>query len=249
MRFAGSTTIGILNGSRPAPLADRLLERFNQIDVAVTFARHMQRTLGRLGLPTVKVIPNPVDLERFRPMTGRPALRRELEIGDDAIVVAHVSNLKWLKRPLDIVNAAEITSREDDRLVFLVVGDGPLRTELQEVCRERGLAARFGFQGWVDYERVPISSVAPTSSSCRRRGLVCGIGCGLVVDPHNPAAIAAAIERLLNDPTEAEAMGRRGQEAVSARFNWDREANRVLSLYRALGSDGARAADRVTVAA
>jgi glycosyltransferase involved in cell wall biosynthesis len=81
------------------------------------------------------------------------------------------------------------------------------------------------------------------------RELVCGIGCGLVVDPRDPAAIAAAIERLLSDPTEAEAMGRRGREAVAARFNWDREANRVLSLYRALGSDGPRAADRVTVAA
>jgi glycosyltransferase involved in cell wall biosynthesis len=155
LRLAGATTMGIVNGSYPTPLAARLLERFNQVDVAVTAARHMQQTLRRLGLPAVKVIPNPVDLERFHPTTGAPALRRELEIGDNAIVVAHVSNLKALKRPLDIVNAAEMASREDDRLVFLVVGDGPLRTELQEACRERGLAARFRFPGWVDYERVP----------------------------------------------------------------------------------------------
>jgi glycosyltransferase involved in cell wall biosynthesis len=155
MRLAGATTMGILNGSYPAPLAERLLERFRQVDVAVTSTRHIQRTLGRLGLPAIEVIRNPVDLERFRPTHGSPALRRELEIGDDAIVVAHLSNLKTLKRPLDIVSAADTASREDGRLVFLVVGDGPGRKELEQACRERGLAAKFRFPGWVDYERVP----------------------------------------------------------------------------------------------
>jgi glycosyltransferase involved in cell wall biosynthesis len=155
LRLAGATTMGILHGSYPAPLAARLLERFREVDVTVTSARHMQLTLARFGLPSVEVIPNPVDLERFRPTTGGRALRRELEIGDDAVVVAHVSNLKKLKRPLDIVNAAEIASREDDRLVFLVVGDGPCRAELRRACAERGLAARFRFPGWVDYERIP----------------------------------------------------------------------------------------------
>jgi glycosyltransferase involved in cell wall biosynthesis len=155
LRLAGATTMGILNGSYPSALAARLLERFREVDVAVTSARHMQRTLARFGLPAVEVIPNPVDLERFRPTTGGSALRQELEIGDDAVVVAHLSNLKRLKRPLDIVNAAEIASREDDRLVFLVVGDGPCRAELRRACAERGLAARFRFPGWVDYERIP----------------------------------------------------------------------------------------------
>jgi glycosyltransferase involved in cell wall biosynthesis len=81
------------------------------------------------------------------------------------------------------------------------------------------------------------------------RELVCGIGCGLVVDPHDPAAIAAAIEHLLTHPDEAEAMGRRGQAAVQEHFNWDREEPRLLSLYRAIGSEDERPAERVTVAA
>jgi glycosyltransferase involved in cell wall biosynthesis len=66
------------------------------------------------------------------------------------------------------------------------------------------------------------------------REIVCGIGCGLVVEPGDPAAIAAAIERLLRHPNEAEAMGRRGEAAVADAFNWGRDAPRLLSLYRAL---------------
>ena len=154
LRFAGATTLGILNGSYPEPHATRVLESFRQVDVAVTSAQHMRTALLGLGLGRVEVIPNPVDMERFRPATGA-ALRRELEIGDSDVVVAHVSNLKSLKRPLDFVNGAEIACRENNRLIFLVVGDGPARSDLQRACSERGLAHRFRFPGWVDYARIP----------------------------------------------------------------------------------------------
>ena len=66
------------------------------------------------------------------------------------------------------------------------------------------------------------------------RAIVTGTGCGLVADPRDPAAIAAAIEYLLTHPEEAEAMGQRGRAAVRDRFNWDGEGARLLSLYRGL---------------
>ncbi len=66
------------------------------------------------------------------------------------------------------------------------------------------------------------------------REVVLGTGCGLVADPRDHAAIAAAIEHLLTHPEEAEAMGERGRIAVRERFNWEGEAPRLLSLYRDL---------------
>lgn len=68
------------------------------------------------------------------------------------------------------------------------------------------------------------------------RDIINEAGCGLLVDPTNPAAIAAAVRRLLDNPAEAEAMGRRGREAVSKRYNWDVEAGVLLDLYRRLSS-------------
>jgi glycosyltransferase involved in cell wall biosynthesis len=154
-RFIGATTFALHDGSYPAELGRRLLERLRAADVRVTPAPHMQRTLAELGIDDVEVIPNPVDLDRFRPTPGAPELRRRLDIDDGQLVIAHLSNLKALKRPLDLVDAAEIALREEDRLVFVVVGDGPCRAELERACNARGLAARFRFTGWVDYERVP----------------------------------------------------------------------------------------------
>jgi glycosyltransferase involved in cell wall biosynthesis len=66
------------------------------------------------------------------------------------------------------------------------------------------------------------------------RDIVLGVGCGLVVDPADPAAIAEALERLLTHPEEAEEMGLRGRAAVCDRFNWDGEGARLLSAYRRL---------------
>ena len=66
------------------------------------------------------------------------------------------------------------------------------------------------------------------------RRIVEGCGCGLLVDPLDPAAIAAAIDRLLGDPEEAERMGRRGRDAVERLYNWRAEEARLLALYESL---------------
>jgi glycosyltransferase involved in cell wall biosynthesis len=56
-------------------------------------------------------------------------------------------------------------------------------------------------------------------------------GCGLVVDPQDPDKISEAICWLLEHPVEAEQMGKRGEKAVQNIYNWDREAEKLLSMY------------------
>lgn len=64
--------------------------------------------------------------------------------------------------------------------------------------------------------------------------IVCGVNCGIVVDPLAPREIADAIEYLLTHPSEAEAMGLRGRRAVRERYQWDTEKDKLLRLYERL---------------
>ena len=57
---------------------------------------------------------------------------------------------------------------------------------------------------------------------------------GLLVDPTDPTAVAAAIERLLADEEQAAAMGERGRRAVLERFRWDDQAARLVERYERL---------------
>jgi glycosyltransferase involved in cell wall biosynthesis len=66
------------------------------------------------------------------------------------------------------------------------------------------------------------------------REMIQDAGCGLMVDPLDPKAIANAIEYLLSHPVEAEAMGCRGREAVERNYNWRSEEEKLLQFYENL---------------
>lgn len=68
------------------------------------------------------------------------------------------------------------------------------------------------------------------------RNIIGGAGCGIFVDPQNPAQIAQAIEYTLTHPREAEEMGRRGRAAVAERFNWKFESQKLVGLYQQIGN-------------
>jgi glycosyltransferase involved in cell wall biosynthesis len=66
------------------------------------------------------------------------------------------------------------------------------------------------------------------------RSIVMDAGCGLMVNPNDPGAIARAIKYLLTHDDEAAAMGQRGRLAVEERYNWTREERTFLKFYRSL---------------
>jgi phosphatidylinositol alpha 1,6-mannosyltransferase len=152
----GNTAIAMANGTYPTDLARELLAEFRKASVLVSVAQHMADGLGRLGIGGVRVVRNSVDLAQFESRAPDAALRRDLGIAEDDVVVVHASNLKAAKRPLDLVGSAARALRRDPRLLYVVVGDGAHRRDMEAACRESGMAGRFRFVGWVDYARMPI---------------------------------------------------------------------------------------------
>jgi glycosyltransferase involved in cell wall biosynthesis len=71
------------------------------------------------------------------------------------------------------------------------------------------------------------------------RQIIGEAGCGLLVDPQDPQAIARAMEYLLSHDAEAEAMGLRGRQAACELYNWNSEERVLLKFYSELLETGA----------
>lgn len=60
--------------------------------------------------------------------------------------------------------------------------------------------------------------------------------CGICVNPHNINEITSAIKYLLDNPNQAEIMGRNGQEAIKNKYNWISEEKKLYDLYNNIGN-------------
>lgn len=56
--------------------------------------------------------------------------------------------------------------------------------------------------------------------------------CGICVNPESPKEIKGAIEKLINNPIEANEMGNNGRKAVEDKFNWTSEEQKLINLYQ-----------------
>ena len=63
------------------------------------------------------------------------------------------------------------------------------------------------------------------------RQIVVGNQCGLCVDPMDPTAIARAIDYLVQHPDEARQMGDNGRRAITKKYNWNIEEEKLLAFY------------------
>ncbi len=63
-------------------------------------------------------------------------------------------------------------------------------------------------------------------------------GCGVLTDPEDPAAIAAAIAGLAADPPRMRSMGGRGRSAALSRYTWSRQQVVLTAIYGRLAAAG-----------
>ena len=64
--------------------------------------------------------------------------------------------------------------------------------------------------------------------------IVEGNNCGICIDPLNSKEIENAIKYIVNNPKEAEQMGKNGKKAVLEKYNWGIEEQKLYTLYKEL---------------
>ncbi len=129
---------------------DRWAAGLADVTLAVSGAAR-ERFLAGLGLPpdSCRVLYNGIDLARFRGAgAGGASVRRELGIPPEAPVAGVVGRLARGKGHRDFLRAARVVARSEPGAWFLIVGEGPMRADLEAAARELGVRERVVFTGY-----------------------------------------------------------------------------------------------------
>ena len=218
----------------------------------------------------VTVVPNGVSLEAFRrdPEAG-PSVRSRLGIPETAPVVGSVAVFRTQKRLDEWLKAAVLFRERFRNARFLLVGDGPLRGELEGEAKRLGIEEAVHFAGLQQDVRPWLSAMDAYMMSSSFEGLpvalleamameipavataVGGVPeavtdgvTGYLVEPGHPEELASRLEMLFSDKGLRGLMGSAGRQKVSKGFSVKGMERAIEEIYcRAAEGRGERGID------
>jgi len=189
-------------------------------------------------------------------MRGR--LRTDLKIHEGDQVVAAIGSLYDVKGHRYLLDAAASILKACPSTVFLIAGRGEREAALRQQASELGIHARVRFLGFrqdvpallaiCDVFVLPslsegLSIAALEAMSAARPVVTTRVGgnpelvvdgeTGILVEPAAPRPLAAAVTRILMDPTEARRLGENGLDRVRSRFTVGSMVREYEALYDA----------------
>jgi glycosyltransferase involved in cell wall biosynthesis len=204
------------------------------------------------GIPRSKmhVIHNGVAMERVRP-------RREASgYATEAGVVGMIASLSVKKRHETFLRAARLVLESLPDTRFVVVGEGPLRQELESRAKELGISDAVCFRGSTEdvgriLAAIDVSVLTSVKEGCSNvilesmaaalplvvtdaggnRELVLDEVTGFIVPIDDAEAVAERIVRLLSDADLRRRMGEEGLKRVRERFSVRRMVDNTASFY------------------
>jgi glycosyltransferase involved in cell wall biosynthesis len=240
----------------------RLAARATDVVVAVSDPLHRYLVDDvRLQPAQVVTVINGVDTSVFRPGNKVGALRQQLGIGADAIVVGHVARLAPIKNQLLLIDAFAAFRRRVETAHLVIVGDGPERASLEQRIRDLSLEASAHLVGTFDdtaplyreFDIFVLCSRAEGTSMSILESMASGVSviatevggnpalldngsCGVLIPSENQSALVEALVRLTTNETERAAFARAGRRRAESTYSEAKVVDRYVDLY--LGSGG-----------
>jgi glycosyltransferase involved in cell wall biosynthesis len=246
--------------SFPLSLAARVLDRSRLVARVVAVCEAIRADLVRQGVPAgkIEVVYSGTDTERFDP--GRadgPRVRAELGLPPGAPLVTQIG-VREGKGNDDVLRAfARVRAVRPDARLLLVGARPDKRVPLERLAAALGLERAVTIWGYRDdvpdilaastvsvdashvglgitgslRESLAMQTPVVAAHAVGNPELVTDGETGLLVPPRDPAAMAAAVLRLLADPAWASALARAGRRRVETRFSTRVKIERLEALY------------------
>ncbi len=241
-------------------LEDRLTRGTERV-IAISGAVERHLVERRIASPErIRVVHNALAPELFgaKPKATRTGPERPPVLGS-------IGRLRPQKGYPHLLEAFRLILAEYPGATLEIVGQGPLRSELEDHCRRLGIDGAVRFLGAVPHCQIPerldrwdlflLSSVwegfGIVLIEAMARGLptvatrVEGVAevveegvTGLLVPPAEPASLARAAVQLLGDAGRRVALGQAGRERALRLFSMERFVERTIAVYDDLRGEG-----------
>jgi len=232
-------------------------------DLITTDSVSSMKTIVDFGVDEekVKLIVHGVDLGVFHPIENNEEFKKELCIGQNYQVVISTRNLKPVYDVGTLIKAIPYVIDECPNTFFLIVGDGTLRRQLEELVYRLGVAENVRFVGSVSNKEMPkflgVSDiyVSASLSDTRSISLLEAMACGLpvvVTDLEgNKECVKEGVNGFLFSKGDFKALGEKiiyllGDEDTRRRFgvinrryvekegSYEKEMKKMEKLYKEL---------------
>ena len=243
---------------RQGRLYERLLRfALRRADAVLSTSQCMARETNKYTDKPIRVTPFGVDMQRFAPLAcdSKPA----------AFVIGNVKALKYCYGIDTLIRAfALVCGRNPDLDIrLLIAGTGPDREDFERLCDELGVHDRVDFLGFIPNEQLPtlyarfdvavslsrdesFGVVAVEAMSCQCpvvtsdaegfQEVVADGETGFVVTKENPEAAADAIQQFIDNPSLRTTMGTAGRRRVAELYDWEKNVDTMMSIYRDMDS-------------
>jgi sugar transferase (PEP-CTERM/EpsH1 system associated) len=227
------------------------------LSVSSRLAERMAAETG-FALGRIQTIRNGVDLARLSG-GNRTNGRRMLGLNEADLVIGTVGRLVPVKNQDLLLRALAQLRQRGLTFRAVIVGDGPLRSTLQQAAASCGIGDCVRLAG--HHENIPdalaamdifvLSSDSEGLSNTIVEAMAAGLPVvathvggadelvshgvtGLLAPPRDPEALAAALEELASDPARRHLFGAEARRTATTRFSVERMVNDYAQMYRAV---------------
>lgn len=231
--------------------------KYRHVDVFIAVSRMIASLLVEDGIPDdrIEVVHDGVNISAIDKVPVEDA-HKTFWLPHGSPVVGNVAALVPHKGQKVLIDAAALVVRQVPDARFVILGEGELRPALERQIRDLGLERHVllpGFQAGVlgfqkSFDVFAMSSLTEGLGSSMLDAMACGtpvVGTraggipeaiehertGLLVRPHHADELAAAIIRLLKDPSLRTRLGAAGRARVEAAFSVEQMVEGTLAVY------------------
>ena len=223
----------------------------------IALTEDMKSEMQKLCDRDILVIPNGIDLEKFKNLS-RKDIRKRLKIKDNEKIIAFVGSLYPVKGLRYLIKAMKFMIEETKNVRLMFVGDGEESEELESLVEEFGLKERVKFIGRVQNEEIPqymaasdvfvLPSLSEGFPNVVLEAMASGLPIvatkvgglpeiirdgenGFLVEPKNPKEIAEKVLLILEDDELRERMSRNNKDRVKE-YTLESVVERLEHVYR-----------------